>query len=554
MMLPPGTSSGSSTEHCSSCQEPYTDDEMVQCDKCEKWFHYACVDVDDDVENRTWSCSACLSPPEHRPSYQELLQLIEKHQQQEEKLKKDLGATQQELKEAKREIAEKKSTEGTEADNEELRKEKQELAALLKRVLENEKKLNLEDEKPANDERSSSGEKLATGERSVNGERPERTGERNRTSTDGEWTELATLMKQSHVEDLPAFSGSTKEWPLFLAVFNRTTSAASIDDVTNIGRLAKALIGEARELVLDQLTFGLSPSDVIATLKKRYGQQEMILKELSSELLDFPVIESLQDLNLRRFAVATKTYVAQLKALGLQEELNNNLMVSFLHEKLTQLPSMYQKWAQHKKVPGTPVVEAFAMFIMSQWESLPPLLTNRLETGGESAFLESRRSSVNLHSEGTRKSARRCFHCEGEHDTAYCFGFKALSAPDRWKVVKRQNLCFVCLKSRDHRSSACPEKKKCSEPGCERLHHRLLHLQESYERNLHSDSDPLSSRNDWKRLVKEAAWILREAGQNQGEKNEQEERNGLSEENIGPDRWTAAELQEAAKKILSEFG
>jgi hypothetical protein len=384
--MEPGTSSGSSTECCASCQKPYTVDEMVQCDECERWFHYACAEVDDDVADRAWSCSACLSPPKPQPSYQELLQLIEKHQQREEVLKKDLKSTQQQIKEAKREISDSKTAGATEVDSEELKKERQELAALLKRVLEKEKQLNLEEDEKI--------EKPATGEKPEIGEKLE-TGEKIRTPTDGEWCELATLMKQSHVEDLPAFSGSTKEWPLFLAVFNRTTSAASIDDVTNLGRLSKALIGEARELVLDQLTFGLSPSDVMSTLKKRYGQHEMILKELTSELLNYPEIESLSDLNLRKFAVATKTYVAQLKALGLQEELNNNLVVTFLHEKLSQLPQMYQKWTKRKKNVDVSVVEAFATFIMNQWESLPPLPGNRDETEDEPGRERSHPSSLN---------------------------------------------------------------------------------------------------------------------------------------------------------------
>jgi hypothetical protein len=80
-----------------------------------------------------------------------------------------------------------------------------------------------------------------------------------------EWSDVAVLMKQAHVEDLPEFAGDFREWSRFVTVFHRTTRAASFDDVANVGRLDKALKGEARELVLDQLTFGFSPRMILKT-------------------------------------------------------------------------------------------------------------------------------------------------------------------------------------------------------------------------------------------------------------------------------------------------
>lgn len=116
--------------------------------------------------------------------------------------------------------------------------------------------------------------------------------------------QLVILMKQAQIEDLPKFAGNVKKWPLFLAVYNRTTQVASIDDVLNVGRLTKALEGEARALVIDRLTFVLSSRGISKTLKRRYGREDEMIKTLEF-----------------------KTFVAQLKSLGMSSELKNNLQI-----------------------------------------------------------------------------------------------------------------------------------------------------------------------------------------------------------------------------------
>ncbi|XP_065075705.1 uncharacterized protein LOC135699384 [Ochlerotatus camptorhynchus] len=44
---------------CGICKKP-DDSRMVACDTCEQWYHFACVSVDSNVEERDWSCEKCL--------------------------------------------------------------------------------------------------------------------------------------------------------------------------------------------------------------------------------------------------------------------------------------------------------------------------------------------------------------------------------------------------------------------------------------------------------------------------------------------------------------
>ncbi|XP_055628587.1 uncharacterized protein LOC129770031 [Toxorhynchites rutilus septentrionalis] len=43
---------------CPLCDEP-NDMEMVQCDTCQRWFHFRCVKVTQDIQNVSWSCTDC---------------------------------------------------------------------------------------------------------------------------------------------------------------------------------------------------------------------------------------------------------------------------------------------------------------------------------------------------------------------------------------------------------------------------------------------------------------------------------------------------------------
>jgi hypothetical protein len=326
---------------CRACNEPYTEVEMVQCDCCAEWTHYQCAGVDDSVAKEDWTCSRCLQKA-GPAQVEKFLKVFAEAQLREEKLLKQCEEMAIELSALRLEVAKRRSSASASSSHPTTPTQNE----LMKEDVVTEKQLPVS---------------AATITRSGSGS--------------SEFGEVAALMKLSYVKDLPSFHGTLKDWPYFLSVYNRTTAAASIDDDTNVGRLDKALTGEARELVLDQLTLGRRPSEIIDILQRRYGNKDALLRHLASNLIEFPRIESTKDPSLRRFAVAIKTYVAQLRTMKLQEELNSSLLVAHLHDKLSNLPAMFQKWTRMKRESSDPVVEVFANFLMDQWEHLPHALT-----------------------------------------------------------------------------------------------------------------------------------------------------------------------------------
>lgn len=486
---------------CPACSQPWTDAEMVQCDDCDLWFHYRCVGVDDGIKDKPWKCHQCggdayppaslsekkteeLKPQRTEPTVKELLVLLEKQQEREHNLLEKFEKQQEtenllrtELEKLSNEYgAVKRLLDSKPSQHTDVHAAKpEENDEIFQRILENEARLS--QKTVASVERQS---RVSSG------------------NSDSKLDELAVLMKQAHVEELPKFSGNIKDWPLFLAVFKRTTMIASIDDVTNVGRLTKALQGEAKRLVLDQLTFGLNPKSIIETLEKRYGKKDEVLRTLSLDLMNFPVISSARDPNLQEFAVALKTYVAQLKSLGLHEDLKSTLLESMLHQKLVNLPSMYRRWVQIRQRHASSNIEKFADFVMEEWESLPPTPpeNDRISKGKSSV------KTLNVHSSADGRNQKPCFSCGGRnHKLPSCYKFKKLNVRERWEFVKDEGICFSCLMAKDHHVIDCPEKKICSEIGCEMPHHRLLHSSTTYQPNLNANAETFEPARDNSEIV-----------------------------------------------------
>ncbi|XP_062703686.1 uncharacterized protein LOC134286128 [Aedes albopictus] len=47
---------------CALCEKPnHADENMVLCEKCQKWFHFMCAKVTSEIEKLPWTCDACVS-------------------------------------------------------------------------------------------------------------------------------------------------------------------------------------------------------------------------------------------------------------------------------------------------------------------------------------------------------------------------------------------------------------------------------------------------------------------------------------------------------------
>jgi len=89
-----------------------------------------------------------------------------------------------------------------------------------------------------------------------------------------------------------------------------------------------------------------------------------------------------------------------------------------------------------------------------------------------------RRVAVNAASSSAASSRCErptCPMCSQQHSLFSCEAFKNTNVQNRLHFVKRNRLCYNCLRS-GHRSNACNLNRVCSVPGCHQKHTKFLHL------------------------------------------------------------------------------
>lgn len=80
-----------------------------------------------------------------------------------------------------------------------------------------------------------------------------------------------------------------------------------------------------------------------------------------------------------------------------------------------------------------------------------------------------RRAAFNTNNE----ERKTCLCCKGEHNLLKCPKFGKMNTEERWEVIKGSGYCFKCL-TQKHRRYQC-KAKACTEDGCGRPNHPLLH-------------------------------------------------------------------------------
>ncbi|XP_053699091.1 uncharacterized protein LOC128746066 [Sabethes cyaneus] len=288
-------------------------------------------------------------------------------------------------------------------------------------------------------------------------------------------------------KELPIFSGSPEEWPMFYSAFYTSTEACGYSEVENLGRLQRCLKGSALEAVRSRLLLPSAVPQVMQTLQLLYGRPEQIISALLTKIRDVPTPRADNLRTLVTFGMAVQNFCDYLVAAGQVAHLSNPLL---LQELIDRLPAHLKlDWVAYKRQFMVVDLRVFGGY-MANLVTAAADVTLTLEPSSTKAGKADRvKGFVNAHatekvepvkvkSEPSKANQIRCLTCnDPEHRVKECETFKKMSTDDRWKAVQTHQLCRICLGK--HGRKPCRSQMRCDIQGCQMRHHPLLHRSSS---------------------------------------------------------------------------
>uniref|UniRef100_A0A182PYU0 Uncharacterized protein n=1 Tax=Anopheles epiroticus TaxID=199890 RepID=A0A182PYU0_9DIPT len=172
-----------------------------------------------------------------------------------------------------------------------------------------------------------------------------------------------TVLNQSHgnarqaIEtELPTFSGTVTEWPIFYAHFKRSSAACGFAEEENLLRLQRALRGPALEAVEDLLLLPNSLEETLSVLEAEFGRAELIVDSMIEKVRRMPAprIEKLE--TMAAFGSAVRKMCAAIRVSGLRDYQCNVALLKELSAKLP--PTSRLEWGRYKlRLPEVTLME-----------------------------------------------------------------------------------------------------------------------------------------------------------------------------------------------------
>ncbi|CAG7830601.1 unnamed protein product [Allacma fusca] len=226
-----------------------------------------------------------------------------------------------------------------------------------------------------------------------------------------------------------------------------------------MSRLQEALRGKAREAVESILDFPENVDIVIETLRMSFGRNDQIIKSLINKAkMTLPPKEGKPE-TIITFYNAINNMVSTMQRMNCSGHLNNSCMLEELLQKMS--PQMKTYWAMYA--------------LENNCENNLVSYVNWLKKLAMAQSLLPTTETVN--NEGSKKkSSATIFNAvdEDEDGNEDIKKFKAVTVDERWKFVKQNRCCMLCLRV-GHIASNCKVTTKCTHDGCDKRHHKLLH-------------------------------------------------------------------------------
>lgn len=295
------------------------------------------------------------------------------------------------------------------------------------------------------------------------------------------------------------FSGNSLEWLRFKRAFEQSTELGGYSDRENVIRLYNCLRGEARDSVESLMLTCESAEQIMKALELRYGNKVYAIRKLLNNLRDLPRLRT-GEIDLIAFSSEVRNNVVALDTLGNNYLFNPDLIADILSKIPESMVYRYNEFATRDRLTE-PSLRTLAEFLSHQAEIanqagttfiLNSQRNRRREHRSDKPTNSRRVNSIKRNTRSRspiRKQKLSCMFCSfSNHEIRSCHKFQKLDIPGRWKWVRREKLCFNCLKS-GHFGRQCREPS-CKVSNCRAYHHSLLHTDNEERANQQTPKRP----------------------------------------------------------------
>ena len=263
---------------------------------------------------------------------------------------------------------------------------------------------------------------------------------------------------------LKRFNGDLTKWTSFWDTFDSSIhSNPYLSKVDKFNYLSSLLESTAVESIAGLTLTSANYEEAIATLKRRFGNTQLIISHHMDALLGLTPVTSHHDLKgLRRLYDMVETHVRGLQALGVSADSYGGLLTSIL---MSKLPPEIQLVVSRE-------------FTEERWdaESMMKLLDKEIDARERSTTSCCPDTSIKKpHPKGLPTTAAfttsesrspRCVYCEQEHLSSSCT--VVTNVDTRKESLRKSGRCYVCLR-KYHIGRDCRSTASCSK--CHGRHH-----------------------------------------------------------------------------------
>ena len=240
-------------------------------------------------------------------------------------------------------------------------------------------------------------------------------------------------------------------WDSFNSSIHTNPIPSSVD---KFNYLASLLESTAAKAIAGLTLTAANYDEAIATLKKRFGNPQLIVNRHMEALLNVAAVSTHHDVKgLRQLHDSVEAHVRGLRALGVPPDSYAGLLTSVLVNKLPpEIRLIVSRAMTGESWDLDQVMKIFEQEVDARERASLPSGTGTQPRTPTAATLVAGNSPSN--------TTISCVFCNQKHPSASCT--QVVDVPARKEILRRAGRCYVCLK-RHHLSKDCHSSIRCED-------------------------------------------------------------------------------------------